>query len=581
MKFSITVEKKLQKKLSPEQLGDQLRFIANSAKRSASAKWSVSIPGKLIRELEIVEAGLRKIQYTAVITISKTRYKDEDAVRRRFDKTKLVMAKAANRQGWTFIGDEALVPNGTEYVVVNGAGEAIGDPAPRVNTAVSVLPKPSRYSTGEMLPPLTDDVMKTYFHRIYDREAHIRIVYDNIRVAVRTGFKTRHHILLKGPPACISGDAMVEVNRAGKSFKLKLSSLYRRFNGIAEGEHGNARWGKDISTEIRAMDADGCLRLYKVAGVLDSGMKETVAVTTEDNKVVRATLDHRFYTRNGWKHLCEIKVGDEVAVDGGPAIASGKKHGIEDNTHRHFVAKCKFVRIVSIEDKQVEHVYDVQLDSEPHNFLANGFVVHNCAKTELFLAFIDWLGDDFIEAIDGGTMTKAGLERLLLQKSQDGTLKPILLLEEIEKCHPDNVSCLIQVMDARGKIQRVNANTVRDGNGSAACPIIVWGTCNDDEELKKAHKGAIWSRFSSKMDCQRPDRELMTRILLREVSELDGDDAWVDPVIKFCFDELAKIPRFKDDYDDPRVARAMLVGGERILDGTYFNDFRKTNKISK
>lgn len=406
MKFTLTVTKTMSKRLSEDQLRDQLTFIGDSAKRSATNKWNVVIPKKLVREVEINSGETRQIQYSAVITLTKNRYKSEDAVQRKFIKTRQIMERAARRKDWQIISDEALVPgNSGEYIVVNGAGEPTGDPAPRLSSQVTIVPpKPSHFMMeGAVIPALDASVMQRHFSRIYDRDAHIRIIHDNLRVAIKTGFKTRHHLLLKGPPAC--------------------------------------------------------------------------------------------------------------------------------------------------------------------------------AKTEMFLSFIDWLGEDLIEAIDGGTMTKAGLEHLLLQKAQAGTLKPILLLEEIEKCHPENVACLIQVMDARGKIQRVNANTVRDGDGTAECKIIVWGTCNDEDELKKFHKGAIWSRFSNKMDCERPDRNLMRKILLREVEEINGKEEWVDPVLAFCFEELANIPRFKDDYDDPRVVRAMLVGGDRLLDGSYFSDYRKTNKI--
>lgn len=412
LKFDVTVERVTKKKLSPSKLKAQLRYIGESALRSQAANWDrYSIPKRLLREIERGDGEERAIQYTAVIQVQKERYINEEAVRRRWVNTKKVMERAARRKGWNLVGDEALVPasNG-EYQVVNGAGEPVGDPAPRIVGQVAVLPPPpSPYLTGSAeLPPLDDVVLAKYFSRIYDRESHIRIVYDNLRMAVRTGFKTRHHILLKGPVAC--------------------------------------------------------------------------------------------------------------------------------------------------------------------------------AKTELFLAFIDWLGDDLIEALDASTMTKAGLERLLMEKALSGTLKPILLMEEIEKCHPENISCLIQVMDARGKIQRVNANTVRDGDSVADCKIIVWGTCNDEEELKKAHSKAIWSRFSQRMDCERPDRALMKRILLREVEEIGGREEWIEPVLTFCYDELAKMPRFKDDFDDPRFARAMLVGGERLLDNSnkgFLADFRKTSKIKR
>jgi hypothetical protein len=410
LKFPVTVERTTRKNLNPESMKEQLQFIASSATRNRAANWQTSIPAKLINRVETGEGEDRQIKYSAVIYIVKERYKDPAAVTSRFAGLMKVLVRAAKRVKWNVISDEAVRVTPTGHEAVNGANEPTGDPAPRLLSQLPVNRKELFANIPDELelPPLTDEVMKKYFGRIYDREAHIRIIYDNLKTAVKTKFKTRHHILLKGPPAC--------------------------------------------------------------------------------------------------------------------------------------------------------------------------------AKTELFLSFIDWLGDDLIEAVDASTMTKAGLERLLLEKSQSGDLKPILVFEEIEKCHPENISCLIQVMDSRGKIQRVNANTVRDGDGTADCKIIVWGTCNDEQELMKFHSGAIHSRFGIQPECERPDRTLMERILEREVVEIDGDRAWIEPVLGFCFEELQKKSKFKDKYNDPRFARSLLAGGARLLDTGptgFFADFRKVSKLGE
>jgi MoxR-like ATPase len=418
LKFDVTVTRTTQKCLSPEKLKDQLQFIASAAQRNSTANWDVKIPKRLLSQVESGEGESRQVHYSAVIQVHKERYIDAEAVRRRFDKTLAVMAKAANRKGWQVVSDEAMVlqPSGL-LAVVNGSGEVMDDPAPRLLDFTNGVPKlktkralppKSPFLEGEPLPPLTPDVYAKYFKRIYDRESHIRIIYDHLCLAVRTGFKTRHHTLLKGKPAC--------------------------------------------------------------------------------------------------------------------------------------------------------------------------------AKTELFLSFIDWLGDSLIEQVDASTMTKAGLERMLLDKANDGELKPILIMEEVEKTPIENVSCLIQVMDARGKIQRTNANTVRDGGGIADCPIVIWGTCNDEAHLEKFHDGALWSRFSNKLDCYRPDRDLMERILMREVEEIQGKPEWVSPVLRFCYDELVQHKKFASDFDDPRFARSLLAGGDRLLDDSldgYLADIRKTRGLRK
>ncbi len=404
LKFDVTFERVVKKHLPKDALRSQLQFIAGSAKRNRAANWVTHIPTKHIHIIPFKEegpGGEEKLRYTAVIQLEKRRYNSADAVQAKFDKACKVMARAANRKGWHLMGEGALVP-------VSGGDMVVAEPEAPVNGQPRPAPPPRRIRpsfSGLELPPLTDEVLARYFARIYDREAHIRIIYDNLALAVKTGFRTRHHLLLHGKPAC--------------------------------------------------------------------------------------------------------------------------------------------------------------------------------AKTEILLCFIDWLGEGLIMPVDASTMTKAGLERELLNASMERRLRPILIVEEIEKCADENTSCLIQVMDSRGKIQRTNA---RDGDISADCKIIVWATCNDESALKKFHDGAIWSRFSVKQECHRPDEALMRRILLRECEEIDGDPAWVDVVIPFLYTELVKHPKFKDDYDDPRLGRSLLAGGARLLDDGpkgYLADYRKVSGITK
>lgn len=52
-----------------------------------------------------------------------------------------------------------------------------------------------------------------------------------------------------------------------------------------------------------------------------------------------------------------------------------------NKTWRNVAYRVEPRKILSIEEFGVEETYDLQMDGEPHNFLANGFVVHNCGKT--------------------------------------------------------------------------------------------------------------------------------------------------------------------------------------------------------
>lgn len=180
----------------------------------------------------------------------------------------------------------------------------------------------------------------------------------------------------------------------------------------------------------------------------------------------------------------------------------------------------------------------------------------SCAKTELFDCFVSFYGPENVLHLDVTTTTKAGLESLILKKALEGKLPPFLYLEEIEKYDLTTLHCLHAIMDQRGRIQRTNA---RVGNMIAEAKTVVWATCNSLKKLREFEGGAILSRFSNRKQLYspRPDEELMRRILLREVTEMGGEEAWVDPVVRFVFDEMRT--------NDPREAVALLDGRELLL----------------
>lgn len=46
-------------------------------------------------------------------------------------------------------------------------------------------------------------------------------------------------------------------------------------------------------------------------------------------------------------------------------------------------------RIEKIENPHIEDVYDIEMESDPHNFVANGIVVHNCQESQRYCAYRD------------------------------------------------------------------------------------------------------------------------------------------------------------------------------------------------
>lgn len=114
-------------------------------------------------------------------------------------------------------------------------------------------------------------------------------------------------------PGCLSGDTVVLVNRAGKTFRISLRDLEYRFNGGVVGGH---TWREDIPTRIQR-NVDGVVRLADVVRVASAGVQETFTLVTEDGRSVRATADHPFETTSGLKPLEELTPGDEILVNSG------------------------------------------------------------------------------------------------------------------------------------------------------------------------------------------------------------------------------------------------------------------------
>lgn len=191
------------------------------------------------------------------------------------------------------------------------------------------------------------------------------------------------------------------------------------------------------------------------------------------------------------------------------------------------------------------------------------------AKTSLFERFKRWYeeaspGCERVTFVDMQTATRAGVENWLLDKAEQGELADIVVFEEIEKLQPlDNLLPLVSLMGS-GSVSKLNA---RVGHRKQLANILVWGTCNDETLIRRWRNGAIWSRFSKKLHCPRPSRELMMRILLDTVERVGGNPAWADKAMEFAYEVMPQVMGYS--MDDPREIKGLLDGRDRLLDGSY------------
>lgn len=193
-----------------------------------------------------------------------------------------------------------------------------------------------------------------------------------------------------------------------------------------------------------------------------------------------------------------------------------------------------------------------------------------CAKTSIFLAFQSFLGEQNLIILDATTMTKAGLEHWIINRARDGELPKFLCLEEIEKHKPENLLSLLSVLDNRAMLSRTNAIS---GNIAVKTNITIFATCNQIETLKNFHNGALYSRFQHRFECARPSKELMRKILEREVLNVQGNPDWIDKALELGYNI---IPELTGEKFDPRQTISILLDGkDDLLNGKYESDLRK------
>lgn len=129
-------------------------------------------------------------------------------------------------------------------------------------------------------------------------------------------------VLAVHPTGCLTGDAMLVVNRGGAATRMRLDALVSKFNGAGTSRPrggGTRYWNLTIPTMTQS-NIDGAVRLNRIVAAVASGVKRVYRVTTASGRMIKATADHRFLTPdNGWRPLSDLRVGGHVtrSVRGG------------------------------------------------------------------------------------------------------------------------------------------------------------------------------------------------------------------------------------------------------------------------
>ena len=113
---------------------------------------------------------------------------------------------------------------------------------------------------------------------------------------------------------CISGDARIVCNRAGKTEYYDLATLYKKFNCL---DNHVSRRNPNIKWYCRSLKDDR-FGYNEIKQVLFKGYKKTLKITLEDGRELICTPDHeiRVLGEDKWIEAQHLNEGQEILVNG-------------------------------------------------------------------------------------------------------------------------------------------------------------------------------------------------------------------------------------------------------------------------
>jgi hypothetical protein len=188
-------------------------------------------------------------------------------------------------------------------------------------------------------------------------------------------------------------------------------------------------------------------------------------------------------------------------------------------------------------------------------------------KTDILVSTSQLLNQMFVShlMIDATSTTEAGMRKALMD--EDAILPEVIIVEEIEKAK-HSFHLLLGLMDDRATVTQMNFRRTE----TRKVPALILASANDYELLRKTESGALLSRFSNEIYCPRPGREILAKILEREIRKVKGGrEEWIEPTLEFCYNQRR--------ITDPRMLkRVCLCGKDRLINGEYQRDLEETMK---
>lgn len=179
---------------------------------------------------------------------------------------------------------------------------------------------------------------------------------------------------------CVTGDTVVETP---DGVAWTVADLYDAYATPEQSPRA-------LPAELLAYDFAGhTIAAKPLAGVHDNGVAEVFEVVLSDGSTIRATANHRFLkVMVGWGGEWTTEWVSVARLE--PGLTRLATRAMSQRTNRPLPEHAV---VVSVTAAGRERVFDVEMDDEGHNFVANGFISHNShsvayAKLGFLTAFL-------------------------------------------------------------------------------------------------------------------------------------------------------------------------------------------------
>lgn len=186
---------------------------------------------------------------------------------------------------------------------------------------------------------ITDESAFKFVKGIVNSEHLSVIEHFNITVKFITDRAITHEIVRHRLASyCLTGDTEIRSYHKNKRYSGKKWTIKQLYDWQSDYK----RKGRIKLINLRSVDENMIIVPNKIKQIIYSGIKDVYLVKTKTGREIKSTLQHRFYTPDGYKQLRELSVGNKIYANGLPALENEeylRQRYLTDNITRKELAK--------------------------------------------------------------------------------------------------------------------------------------------------------------------------------------------------------------------------------------------------